>query len=369
MSALSIFDFNYTSKPLATLKANFWDSLQQIQTNHQILCGYILEEQTKEDENNKHTEILKLTESLKMLVQTDIRHFYFQFLKFNFLLSQPLTMGQLKNNFLNKIFPYYIFNILTKKKELNYMFIDLIDKKIHIFNKGTKLETILKEKIKSIMKENNNSITINLNGKKNNIEIIPEFNIQSELIYIILSFMLQIGENKDNSEYKNYSILDDDTYVPKGILLKANVMEMPEIKKVLGNEERYVVLGTSQMIIFKDQSMKEIKKIVPLIPFGTQLFFKEKDLKIKFKYFNRKIKIIFLDDKTYIEWKNKLKDIFNKKIVEKIDEVTSYKLREKEIHSKILDEINNNLEVVMEKLMDKNNELEKVRNEILDNKS
>ena len=115
--------------------------------------------------------------------------------------------------------------------------------------------------------------------------------------------------------------------------------------------------------------MKEIKKIVPLIPFGTQLFFKEKDLKIKFKYFNRKIKIIFLDDKTYIEWKNKLKDIFNKKIVEKIDEVTSYKLREKEIHSKILDEINNNLEVVMEKLMDKNNELEKVRNEILDNKS
>ena len=185
-----------------------------------------------------------------MLVQTDIRHFYFQFLKFNFLLSQPLTMGQLKNNFLNKIFPYYIFNILTKKKELNYMFIDLIDKKIHIFNKGTKLETILKEKIKSIMKENNNSITINLNGKKNNIEIIPEFNIQSELIYIILSFMLQIGENKDNSEYKNYSILDDDTYVPKGILLKANVMEMPEIKKVLGNEERYVVLGTSQMIIF-----------------------------------------------------------------------------------------------------------------------
>ena len=114
-------------------------------------------------------------------------------------------------------------------------------------------------------------------------------------------------------------------------------MEMPEIKKVLGNDERYVVLGTSQMIIFKDQSMKEIKKIVPLIPFGTQLFFKEKDLKIKFKYFNRKIKIIFLDDKTYIEWKNKLKDIFNKKIVEKIDGITSYRLRQKEINSKILD--------------------------------
>lgn len=367
MSAISIFDFNYTTKPLASLKANFWDSFQQIQTNHQILCSHILEEKSKENDNGENKEILNITESLKILVQSDIRHFYFQFLKFNFILAQPLTMGQLKKNYLNKIFPYYLFTILTKKKEINYMIIDLIDKKIHIYNKSTKLETILNEKIKFLMKENNNSISITLKEKKNNIEIIPEFNIQSELIYMIISFMMQLGDNKENSEYKNYSILDDDTYIPKGFLLKTYIIKMRK-KKNLGKNRRYAILGPSQIIIFKDQSMKEIKRIFPLIPFGTQLIFDDKKMKIKLKYFNRKEKLKFLDNETYVEWKNTLKDVFNKKIVEKIDGITSYRLRQKEINSKILDEINNNIKIVMEKLVDKDNELEHAKKEIIDNK-
>jgi len=367
MSTLSIFDFNYTSKPLASLRANFWDSFQQIQTNHQILCSTILEEKSKENENDENKKILNITESLKMLVQNDIRHFYFQFLKFNFILSQPLTMGQLKKNFLNKIFPYYLFTILTKKKEINYMIIDLIDKRIHIYNKSTKLETILKEKIQIIMKENNNSLSITLKEKKNNIEINPEFKIQSELIYIIISFMMQLGDDKENSELKNYSILDDDTYIPKGFLLKTYIIKKRK-KKNVGKNKRYAVLGPSQIIIFKDQSMNEIKKIIPFIPFGTQLIFDDKKMNIKLKYFNRKEKLKFLDNETYIEWKNTLKDIFNKKIVEKIDGITSYRLRQKEINSKILDEINNNIKIVMEKLVDKDNELEHAKNEIMDNK-
>ena len=63
-----------------------------------------------------------------------------------------------------------------------------------------------------------------------------------------------------------------------------------------------------------------------------------------------------------------MKLILNGKIVEKIDGITSYRLRQKEINSKILDEINNNIKIVMEKLVDKDNELEHAKNEIMDNK-
>ena len=364
MSAISIFDFNYTTKPLASLKANFWDSFQQIQTNHQILCSHILEEKSKENDNGENKEILNITESLKILVQSDIRHFYFQFLKFNFILAQPLTMGQLKKNYLNKIFPYYLFTILTKKKEINYMIIDLIDKKIHIYNKSTKLETILNEKIKFLMKENNNSISITLKEKKNNIEIIPEFNIQSDLIYILISFMMQMDECKRNTENKDYSILEDDTYIPKGIILKAYILKIHQ-KKILSKDKRFAVLGPSQIIIFKNSNMKEIKNIIPLIFFGIQIKYKDKENIIKFKYFNRKLKIQFLDNNTYIEWKSTLENIFSQKIKVKIDGINLYKLREKELNKIIVDEINQDIKNIEEKIKSENNEFENYKQEII----
>ena len=154
MSELSIFNFDYSLKPFSSLKATFWDSLQQIGKNHQIICSHILNEQSDEENKENNNKILNITESLKILVQSDLRFFYLQFLKYNFILSQPLTMGQLKKNFKNKIFPYYLFTLLSKKKEINHMIIDLIEKKIFIFNKNQKLETIPKEKILTLMKEN-----------------------------------------------------------------------------------------------------------------------------------------------------------------------------------------------------------------------
>ena len=98
------------------MNANFWDSLQKIGKKYKIICSHILKGDSEEEKKENNTNILNTTESLKILIQSDFRFFYFQFLKFNFILSQPLTSGQLKKNFKNKIFPYYIFTLLTKKK-------------------------------------------------------------------------------------------------------------------------------------------------------------------------------------------------------------------------------------------------------------
>lgn len=370
MSELSIFNFDYTLKPFSSLKATFWNSLQQIGKNHQIICSHILSEQSEEGKQENNNKILNITESLKILVQSDLRFFYLQFLKFNFILSQPLTMGQLKKNFKNKIFPYYLFTLLSKKKEIHHMIIDLIEKKIHIFNKNQKLETIPKEKILTLMKENNNSIVITLNDnqitndKKKNIEIIPEFNIQSELIYILICFMMQMDETKKDPEIQNLSLLDDDIYIPKGILLKNYILKSHQ-KKILSKDRRFAVLGPSQIIIFKNNSMKEITNIIPLIFFGTQLKSDDKENILTFKYFNRKQKLEFLDYNTYNEWKSTLKDIFNKKKEEKIDGIFLYKLKEKEMKSKILDEINEEIKDLEEKIKTENKEFEEAKKGIL----
>ena len=370
MSELSIFNFDYILKPFSSLKATFWNSLQQIGKNHQIICSHILSEQSEEGKQENNNKILNITESLKILVQSDLRFFYLQFLKFNFILSQPLTMGQLKKNFKNKIFPYYLFTLLSKKKEIHHMIIDLIEKKIFIFNKNQKLETIPKEKILTLMKENNNSIVITLNDnqiandKKKNIEIIPEFNIQSELIYILICFMMQMDETKKDPEIQNLSLLDDDIYIPKGILLKNYILKSHQ-KKILSKDRRFAVLGPSQIIIFKNNSMKEITNIIPLIFFGTQLKSDDKENILTFKYFNRKQKLEFLDYNTYNEWKSTLKDIFNKKKEEKIDGIFLYKLKEKEMKSKILDEINDEIKDLEEKIKTENKEFEEAKKGIL----
>ena len=198
----------------------------------------------------------------------------------------------------------------------------------------------------------------------NNIEIIPEFNIQSDLIYILISFMMQMDECKRNTENKDYSILEDDTYIPKGIILKAYILKIHQ-KKILSKDKRFAVLGPSQIIIFKNSNMKEIKNIIPLIFFGIQIKYKDKENIIKFKYFNRKLKIQFLDNNTYIEWKSTLENIFSQKIKVKIDGINLYKLREKELNKIIVDEINQDIKNIEEKIKSENNEFENYKQEII----
>ena len=107
------------------------------------------------------------------------------------------------------------------------------------------------------------------------------------------------------------------------MLLKAHILKEHQ-NKLLSKDERYAVLGPSLIIIFKDNTMKEIRNIIPLLTYATQLISDDKELIITFKYFYRDQSLTFFEEKTYLEWKNTLKDIFNKKLVEKIEGITLY---------------------------------------------
>jgi hypothetical protein len=344
---------DYPDKYFRLLYSNFWDSLNNISNHHQTICKYLLENTPENYENI----ILKVTESLKTIAQIDLRYFYILYLKYSFCLSEPLTLNQLKNNFKKKIFPFYLFTLITKKKEINHLMIDFLEKKIIILNKDKKIQNLNQDKILSISKKMNTSIIISLNEKDPNtntnkqIEIFPEFFLQVDLIYTIMDFFAKEKKekNKNIPEEAILHILDDDTYVPKGILLRTHILKEHQ-NKLLSKDKRYAVLGPSLIIIFKDNTMKEIRNIIPLLPFETQLISDDKDFILTFKYINRDQSLTFLDENIYLEWKNTLKDIFNKKIVEKIDGIVMYQTKEKKLNSKILNLINEDIEELEEKI-------------------
>ena len=380
MSEQNSSKMEYSTKPFMLLNANFWDHLQKISTHHQIKCKYLLGEMSKEnEEENKKNEskILIITESLKTIVQIDLRHYYFLYLKNNFCLSEPLTLNQLKTNFKNKIFPYFLFTLLIKKKEINHLIIDFFERKILIMNKDKILENISQERLISVSKKTNILIIlvlndIGLNTEKNReIEIIPELFQQVELIYSIIDFFIKNKNNKDENridseEDSELSLLDDDIYVPKGILLKAHILKEHQ-KKLLSKDKRYAVLGPSLVIIFKDNTMKEIRNIIPLLAYATQLIADDKELIITFKYFYRDQSLTFLEEKTYLEWKNTLKDIFNKKIVEKIEGIALYQIKQKKINSKILDLINNEIKTIEDNIKKNRETFENTKKSFIDN--
>ena len=152
--------------------------------------------------------------------------------------------------------------------------------------------------------------------------------------------------------------------MPKGILLKAHILKEHQ-NKLLSKDERYAVLGPSLIIIFKDNTMKEIRNIIPLLTYATQLISDDKELIITFKYFYRDQSLTFFEEKTYLEWKNTLKDIFNKKLVERIEGITLYKIKEKKINSKILDVINNDINEIEDKININNKNFENIKKSII----
>ena len=377
MSEHLSFKINYPNKYFMQLHTNFWDSFEKISNHHQIECKYLMEEMSQGNEEKKksnESKILTITESLKTIVQVDLRHYYILYLKYIFCLSEPLTMNQLKTNCKNKVFPYFLFTLLIKKKEINILIIDFFEKKILIMNKDRIIDNLSHEKIISVTKKANTSINIKLNekeinsDKKQEIEIFPEFFQQVDLIYTIIQFFINYFDKEKEMNYqeeKGLNLLDDDTYLPKGILLKTHILKEHQ-NKLLSKDRRYAVLGNSMIIIFKDSSMKEIRNIIPLLTYATQLISDDKELIITFKYFYRDQSLTFFEENTYLEWKKTLKDIFNKKIVEKIEGISLYQIKEKKLNSKILDFINDEIKRIEEDINNNNEYYEDMKKKIVD---
>jgi hypothetical protein len=369
MEEESNFKTDYPHKCFMELNAKFWDSDERISKLHQSKCKYLMEELSTEDEEKKkkiEKTILSTTESLKVLVERDLKHYYLIFLKYSFCLSQPLTLRQLKDNFKNKIFPYYIFTLLSKKKEIIFLIIDFLDKTIKVLNKDKIVEIIKQDEITSVSKKNNTSINITFNDKEE-IEIFPEFFQQVELIYILIDFFGKIAKSS-KKEDGELSLLEDDTYTPKGILLKNHILKEHQ-NILLSKDKRYAVLGPSQIIIFKDKTMIEIRNVIPLLPFSSQLISDDKEMIITLKYLNRNQSLTFFKQEAYISWKNILKDIFNKKNMEKIEGITYYLIKEKQLNIKIIDLLNDEIKEAQENKNKLNEELENVKQLIIKDKN
>ena len=370
MSESTSIKMDYPHKSFRLLNANFWDTLTKISKHHQIACKYLIEEMSKENEQeNKKNEskILAITESLKTIAQIDLRNNYLFYLKYCFCLSEPMTMNQLKTNFKNNIFPYFIFTLLVKKKEIHLIIIDFFEKKISIINKEKIIEKIPSELIKTVSKKGNSSIVIEQKklGIDTSLEIFPEFFQQFDLIYTIIDFFIKYIKNKIEEETE-LKMLEDDSYIPKGILLKAHILKEHQ-NKLLSKDERYAVLGPSQIIIFKDNTMREIRNVIPLLIYSTQLISDDKELTITFKYFYRDQSLTFFDENTYFQWKDTLKDIFNKKIIEKIEGISLYQIKEKNLNSKVVDLLNEEIKEIEDKINKNKENFENMKKLIINN--
>jgi hypothetical protein len=296
-------NYNFFTKPhikhFNILNLNLSSSDQQIAKNYSLrLCiiNNLLKETkietsiTSEEYLSKIQNLTDQKENLELsyqiLLNSTTKEKYLHFLFINFIFSQPNTLDKLKQNFHYLLFPYFIFLIDSNKSSLksDYLVFDFPKKLINFFSKNLIIKGISIENI----------VKLDIKGERifittsNNDEIFFESEIQQQrdLIFTLLLFMLvrednyhlnnQSCENNLNvtftkkssvqdimnnyNEYifiniPNFSIeklklVKDDSYLPSGIILKSFVYKQHK-NKCRGYGNRYMVLGNSNIIIFK----------------------------------------------------------------------------------------------------------------------
>ena len=346
---LKPFNENHTIKYFHTLRSTFWNDDNTINENYQHIQDLLLSSQNQSSQEH-------IKQSYQVLTNPKEKSDYITFLFYNYILSQPFSLYQLKTNFNNKLFPFYLFSFLYKGK-VYMLTIDFISLRINYQYKYKRFKSISTDEIVFFMKYEN-SIYINalpqltnidLNQQKqilsaksppeNSIIITPEFKDQLDLIYSLLLYLLKLSsqmkptkENKvlsisqlenDNKDYydrivNNFDIIKDDVYIPSGVILKASVMKMHQ--KRMGKAKRYLVLGSSQLIIYRDESMAELCSVIPIIPYEIIFSFNDHTLMIQFILMNRTQNIFFNNVDEYTIWKSTLLDIGENKLIENIDD-------------------------------------------------
>ena len=339
----------------------------------------ILEDKKPKFQENEITnpitpELLKM--SYKLLTDPKKREEYLYFLKYYYILAEPLSLQQLKKNYYNKIFPYYIFTIKIKERtQICNLTIDFIKKIITITHKDKIHHLIKSEDIITVNKKFGTSITImvknSLNEKEKKskeknknksefkqIELEPELSQQTDIIYIIISYLAQKIE-----DYNYYKLLENDAYLPCGLILKAKILKGHQ-SKILGKDNRYAILGPNMIIIFKDEKMTDIRNVLPLFPFLMRVNFVEKDKKIVFKYPNREQNLSFHDQEHFIMWMTTLKEIFMRRINSKMDKMELLEVNEMKQKENIIKEIGIEISCVQEEINAIKNKLNKFTEKI-----
>ena len=373
MSNIKQFNERYKIKHFNVLQATFWDSKEKIKQNFDALSK-VLEENSKLPENERKNFNMtqeSLKESYTFLTQEDQRHNYLSFLKYYYFLSQPISLNQLKKHYNNKIFPFYIFTIKIKEKQqISTLTVDFIEKKLTILYKDKEFHSIKSDNIVTVNKKFGTTIILmvkkKLDKNKNKVkdEIIeitfePELIQQIDLIYTIISYFAK--SIQDNNFYE---VLEDDSYRPFGIILRTKIIKDHRVK-VYGKDERYAVLGSSMIIIYKNEEMKDIRNILPLFPLFMRVNFVEKEKKIIFKYPSREQALSFFDNEHYTMWETTLKELFNRRIKCKMDTLSYFQVNENKDKDKIIKEIEVEIQCAEEEINALKKKMETTRENFL----
>jgi hypothetical protein len=267
--------------------------VQSYNKKNDIIIKLLKKSAQVENVETKHEnfqEDKKLIEKAKdVLINQETKEDYLHFLFVNYILSQPISLEKLKNNFQFYIFPFYLFSIEGDKSlKANYLVIDYIKKTLSFYYKDKLEKAILGQIIKYIKRENKNLLVISRGGEK--LIFSAEVQQQRDLIYVLLLYLIKISKVSDtkqkieehnlnltyesiklddgseleneNYDYDHYlsvdlnnfkinylKILKDEKYLPSGIILKSHIEK--STKRSLTALPRFMVLGNANIIIFK----------------------------------------------------------------------------------------------------------------------
>jgi len=371
-SEKKIFNEQYKQKHFNILEVTFWDPLEKIKENYEALTKLLQGNSEKSELIKKNFNLTteSINESYNLLSNIEERQKYLAYLKFYYFLCEPVNLSQLKKNYNNKLFPFFLFTVKIKEKQqISTMIIDFVEKKITIAYKDKEFYNIFSDNIITVNKKFGTTIIImakndnkNKSKKDEFKEIVfePELSQQISLIYTIISYFAKSIE--DNNFY---DLLEDDSYRPCGIILRSKIIKDHRVK-VLGKDDRYAVLGPSMIVIYKDEDMQEIRNVLPLVPFFMRINFLDKEKKIIFKYPTREQAVSFYDEENYKVWMTTIKQIFNRRIKSKMDNLEIFQANENKDKEKIIKEIGIEIQCAQEEINELKKKLENTEQKFME---
>ena len=331
-SFLELFKFkDFELHYFEELESSFWDSENIMNKKYKAKL-----ENLKKD-NSAEIDIKSLENAYKILLNSKMRGKYCKYLMYEYTLSQPINMNLLIEKYYSIIFPYYLFLLKSDKEDNKYIILDNINFSINFYEKNGLKNSFEVDSLEDIkIKTNENSIIIKVINTKNEIIIIPQVEEHLFLMYALIIFMSIIKKRKDNwkkdqskvneinqnlvketiktiyDNNKNMNqkinefkllILSNDSFIPKGIKYKTYVED-----KNSSIQNKYLIIGNSYIYFFKDEEMKEILNIIPLMPGETMFEFYEKEKNIKISIGYKEYNLFFNEAESY---NNILKVVMN----------------------------------------------------------
>jgi len=313
------------------LESSFWDSENIMTKKYKVK-----KEKVKEDKSFEF-DIESIENAYKILLNSKTRQKYCKFLMYQYTLSQPINMNLLIEKYYSIIYPYYLFLLKSEKEDNKYIILDNINFSVNLYEKNGLKNSFEVDTIEDLkLKSNENCLKIKIIKNKNEIVLTPQIEEHLYLMYALIIFMSIIKKKKDNwkkdqskvneinqnlvketiktifDNNKNMNqkindfkllILSNDSFIPKGIKYKTYVED-----KNSSIQNKYLIIGNSYIYFFKDEEMKDILNIIPLIPGTTMFEFNEKEKNIKITLGSKEYNLFFNEAESY---NNILKVVMN----------------------------------------------------------